>query len=272
MLNIDLSHLTCIFVSQTNLFISLILFYVPNWIFKKFKGPDEWPTQKHDPIAAHSLRLGQFALLVKKDGSLPTDNNSDEHDSSNATIVASATTSETLSSFKSISIVKKESDQITTTSNVDNVEITQQNLSTPNNNKNKHSKKQSKKSWPCTENDMWCPPSCSITNYNKGTIHSCSDKLCRWNCLGLQGSLLMPMLEAPLYMATLTVGRKFSRAICQRAVCCRAEGFWSRIGGTNVKELDENESSVETHREFRLNHPALMETCVYMDESGNTII
>ena len=111
------------------------------------------------------------------------------------------------------------------------------------------------KAWPYHNDDAWCPPSCSIANFNKGTIHSCSDKMCRWNCLGLQGSLLMTLLEEPLYMTTLTVGRKFSRAICQRAVCCRAEGFHSR-----------NSSS-----KYRLNHPALMETNVYMDETGENL-
>lgn len=108
------------------------------------------------------------------------------------------------------------------------------------------------KPWPYRQDDSWCPPSCSIANYNKGSIHSCSDKLCRWNCLGLQGSLLMTMLEEPLYMTTLTVGRKFSRAICQRAVCCRAEGF-DTIGGKS---------------RYQLNHPVLMETNVYMDDAG----
>eukprot|EP00984_Skeletonema_dohrnii_P010951 scaffold4319_cov133-Skeletonema_dohrnii-CCMP3373.AAC.5 len=107
------------------------------------------------------------------------------------------------------------------------------------------------KIWPCREDDAWCPPSCSITNYNKGTIHSCSDKICRWNCIGLQGSFLMPLLDSPMYMTTLTVGRKFSRAVCQRAVCCRAEGFGN-----------------SSNDKYKLNHPALMETNVYMDESG----
>ena len=173
--------------------------------FNEKLGPDEWPTQKHTPIAAHSLRLGQFALLVKKDGSILQPNVDDD------------TTAD------------------------------------PSKEEDTHKPSQKKqKLWPCRTNDNWCPPSCSITNFNKGTIHSCSDKLCRWNCLGLQGSLLMPILDKPLYMTTLTVGRKFSRAICQRAVCCRADGF--RSGGSEGM--------------FHLNHPTLMETNVYMDESG----
>ena len=61
----------------------------------------------------------------------------------------------------------------------------------------------------------------------------------------------MPLLESPLYMTTLTVGRKFSRAICQRALCCRAEGFRCSF-----------------NEKYKLNHPALMETNVYMDDTG----
>ncbi|KAL7525962.1 hypothetical protein ACHAXR_001240, partial [Thalassiosira sp. AJA248-18] len=141
-------------------------------------GPDEWPQQTHNPIAAHSLRLGQFALLVKKDGSISQ-------------------------------------------STLNEGELSD----TKNQEKGPAREKKRRKPWPCREDDSWCPPSCSITNYNKGTVHSCSDKICRWNCLGLQGSLLSSILDGPLYMTSLTVGRKFSRAICQRAVCCRADGF-----------------------------------------------
>ncbi len=76
----------------------------------------------------------------------------------------------------------------------------------------------------------------------------------------------MAVLEAPLYMTTLTVGRKFSRAICKRAVCCRAEGFPSlRKGGSDDDEVDGG-------GEFRVNHPVLMETSVYVDETGIVLV
>lgn len=215
-------------------------------IFDTSLGPDEWPTTLstrqqqtyiHEPIAAHSLRLGQFALLVKRDGSatfsclFQPDNNEGLHDN-----------------------------QINNQMN--------NNKNNSNNNETPPSvtKTKSSKTWPCNMDDTWCPPSCSIPNYNKGTLHSCSDKLCRWNCLGLQGSLLMSLLEEPIYMSTLTVGRKFSRASCQRAVCCRAEGVFQsrkRIGNSNKEEASDDSLQM-----YRLNHPILMETNVYMDETG----
>jgi hypothetical protein len=245
-------------------------------IFDTSLGPDEWPTTimstmqqqtyTHEPIAAHSLRLGQFALLVKRDGS------------------AALSTS--------CLIVQPDNEGVHDNNN--NNHINNNSNNNDNNNKGNSNNNidtppsfqgarmiKSSKIWPCNMDDKWCPPSCSIPNYNKGTLHSCSDKLCRWNCLGLQGSLLMSLLEEPIYMSTLTVGRKFSRATCQRAVCCRAEGVFQsrrRIGGsssgTNDNENNNNKNNKNevihdtTLKMYRLNHPILMETNVYMDETG----
>ena len=75
----------------------------------------------------------------------------------------------------------------------------------------------------------------------------------------------MPVLNGPLMMATLTVGRKFSRAICQRAVCCRADGF-----GIATKRKASDTTNVKDFGNYKLNHPVLMETNVYMDESGKS--
>jgi hypothetical protein len=126
------------------------------------------------------------------------------------------------------------------------------------------------KPWPAMESDDWCPAGTSIPNYGKGTMHTCSDKLCRWNCLGLQGSLLHSFLQKPLYMSTLTVARKFTECICRRAVCCRANGAFVSRRKRNHSLLD---GASELDHEllsngFALSHPTIMGTGIYMDDSG----
>ena len=58
-----------------------------------------------------------------------------------------------------------------------------------------------------------------------GQTMTCSDKIARWNALGVQGALLAQLLEAPLQLSTITVGRKFSQRHCMRALCCRLQDF-----------------------------------------------
>lgn len=124
-----------------------------------------------------------------------------------------------------------------------------------------------RKAWPATLSDEWTPPGTTIVGMkDKGSIHTCSDKICRWNYLGLQGSLLASLLDRPVYPSSMTVGRKFTSCICRRAVCCRMEG-----GNTKklrkTKQLDEKETDAMSPT-YRLHHPAVMGTAVYMDESG----
>ena len=76
---------------------------------------------------------------------------------------------------------------------------------------------------------------------------SCSDKIARWNCLGLQGALLSTWFE-PLYLSSVSVGRKFSQAHCERALCCRVGRFSSSTG------------------RFSLHHPSLLCSSVAFDE------
>lgn len=51
---------------------------------------------------------------------------------------------------------------------------------------------------------------------------SCSDKICSWNVLGLQGALLSNVME-PVYLGSITLGQLFSHGHLCRAVCCRVD-------------------------------------------------
>lgn len=49
---------------------------------------------------------------------------------------------------------------------------------------------------------------------------TCSDKILKWNVLGLQGSVLSHILE-PVYMNSFTLGNNFDLGHLVRAICCR---------------------------------------------------
>ena len=217
----------------------------------------------HAPVQAHSLRLGQFALLVKRDGSTSMSSSSSLSSVSSSRrsegggrgdVIADGQTTMTTGGRRGEGPPEKKEEE----------EVVEEEEGSR--------RRRRRRPWPCRDDDGWCPPSCSIPNFGVGTIHSCSDKICRWNCLGLQGSLLMSVLDEPLYMSTLTVGRKFNRAICQRAVCCRADGFGSRRRRRRRRGGDDNEDDADDAAYdlgmYKLNHPTLMETNVYMDEAG----
>ncbi|XP_067936814.1 double-stranded RNA-specific adenosine deaminase-like [Watersipora subatra] len=49
---------------------------------------------------------------------------------------------------------------------------------------------------------------------------SCSDKICKWNVLGVQGTLLSDLIE-PIYITSLVLGQLFNPGYLSRALCCR---------------------------------------------------
>ncbi|XP_054850593.1 double-stranded RNA-specific adenosine deaminase isoform X2 [Eublepharis macularius] len=78
---------------------------------------------------------------------------------------------------------------------------------------------------------------------------SCSDKILRWNVLGLQGALLSHFMQ-PVYLRSVTLGYLYSQGHLTRAICCRM----SRDGSTFQAGLPEP---------YIVNHPEVGRVSVY---------
>ncbi|XP_072316365.1 double-stranded RNA-specific adenosine deaminase-like [Eucyclogobius newberryi] len=78
---------------------------------------------------------------------------------------------------------------------------------------------------------------------------SCSDKILRWNVLGLQGALLSHFLQ-PIYLKSISLGYLYSHGHLTRAVCCRLA-------------RDSEALSKTLPSPFRLNHPEVGRVSVY---------
>lgn len=57
---------------------------------------------------------------------------------------------------------------------------------------------------------------------------SCSDKIARWNVLGLQSALLSSMFE-PIYLESITVGDMFDQSALERALYARLETIKDKL-------------------------------------------
>ncbi|NWX09422.1 DSRAD deaminase, partial [Caloenas nicobarica] len=78
---------------------------------------------------------------------------------------------------------------------------------------------------------------------------SCSDKILRWNVLGLQGALLSHFVE-PVYLSSVTLGYLYSQGHLTRAICCRVARDGTALQG-NLRAP------------YRVNHPEVGRVSVY---------
>ena len=235
--------------------------------FREDLGPDEWPDLVHERPPGHSIKLGEFALLLKKDNdNIRSSNNVTSNSNSICIEVAdkdkNKIPSQSLSSPPSSSSVPNTTSTSTTDFITEKKRTRMECKYGDDNPVKQSSKRRAGKPWPANVSDDWTPPGTTIVGFrDKGSIHTCSDKICRWNYLGLQGSLLASLLEEPIYISTLTVGRKLSGSVCRRAICCRLD--------TRCRQptLEESSSTIINNKinKYRINHPAVIGTSVYLD-------
>ncbi|XP_013110519.1 double-stranded RNA-specific editase Adar-like [Stomoxys calcitrans] len=64
----------------------------------------------------------------------------------------------------------------------------------------------------------------AIRNGQSLSTMSCSDKIVRWNVLGVQGALLSSLIE-PIYLSSIVLGSMFHREHLYRAVCGRLQSI-----------------------------------------------
>lgn len=114
---------------------------------------------------------------------------------------------------------------------------------------------------------------------------TCSDKIAKWNALGVQGGLLCNILSSPIYLSTCVVGRKYSHPHLCRALCCRLNSYAyppvAPLRGRKRKEADVSDgisesTSTTTANEtapnpvalYTTHHPSMLCTSVKFDDSA----
>lgn len=247
--------------------------------FRDDLGSDEWPTTAHEPPPGSSVKLGEFSLLVKKDSNQNRQGNSTDNKNINTAVEVDRKSGEKKHGFDPTNVLASPQSPSTVDADIGSGKRgkrmrRQQDKVPDQSSKTLEQKTQIRRSkpWPSTLSDDWAPPGTTIVDFqHKGSIHTCSDKICRWNYLGLQGSLLAGLLEQPLYISTLTVGRKLSGSVCRRAICCRLDTR-CRQPTLEMASLRQISAGVCDEKDaqklkYRVNHPTVMGTSVYLDTS-----
>jgi hypothetical protein len=96
------------------------------------------------------------------------------------------------------------------------------------------------------------PNGMATVSSGEGVLMSCSDKIAKWNALGVQSGLCICFLRGPIFLASCTIGHKFSLKHCQRALCCRLKDF-------KQAKYPDLPPQYSTH------HPSMLTTCVKFD-------
>ncbi|KAG8233018.1 hypothetical protein J437_LFUL013687 [Ladona fulva] len=94
---------------------------------------------------------------------------------------------------------------------------------------------------------------------------SCSDKVCKWNVVGLQGSLLSHLIE-PIYLDSVVLGSLFHPSHLYRAMCGRVEP-WIQ-GLPPPFRLNKPLMALISSPEIRKESPEVINSVTGKDEAG----